>query len=123
MMEERYPRPLFERAFWQSLDGDWAFCFDDQDVGLEQKYYNEPPKDCLRIRVPFSYETPLSGIGETSHHPVVWYFRTMTAPALSEGESLLLQFEGADFETTILPSDARLICLISKLPTVSSRIR
>ena len=33
------------------------------------------------ITVPFPFESPASGIGDTGYHPVVWYRRTFTASA------------------------------------------
>ena len=39
-MADTYPRPDFERTNlqWQSLNGTWEFIFDDEDVGLTQKW-------------------------------------------------------------------------------------
>jgi beta-galactosidase/beta-glucuronidase len=39
-MAASYPRPDFERAAlrWQSLNGPWDFIFDDEDVGLKEKW-------------------------------------------------------------------------------------
>ena len=34
-----YPRPQFVRNNWMNLNGTWDFAFDDEDVGMEKKYY------------------------------------------------------------------------------------
>lgn len=79
-----FPRPDFVRQDWQCLNGPWAFSFD------------EPVFD-RTITVPFCYQAPMSGIGLTEAHDVVWYRRRFSA----EGEKLaagrlLLKFGAVD---------------------------
>ena len=31
-IRKEYPRPQFQRKEWQSLNGEWEFCFDDEDI-------------------------------------------------------------------------------------------
>ena len=58
-----YPRPLLYRAGWTNRNGEWDFAFDDADAGLKNGWANGfVPTH--RIRVPFSYETAMSGIGD-----------------------------------------------------------
>ena len=99
--KKNYPRPQFVRESWESLDGIWAFAFDDADCGEREKWYNAFPEG-RQIRVPFTYEARLSGIGDESHHSVVWYRRSLQV----EGEQLaakrcILHFEGSDYETKL----------------------
>src|SRR5258708_3457053 len=68
-----YPQPQFQRDDWMNLDGRWQFAFDDSDAGEPKTY----PKT---ITVPFAFESTLSGIGDTSFHPVVWYKREVKVP-------------------------------------------
>ena len=49
-----------------------------------------------RIRVPFSYETAMSGIGDGAVHPVVWYQTTLETGDLRADETLLLHLDGCD---------------------------
>lgn len=56
-----YPRPQFVRKEWQSLNGEWNFVFDDEDKGESNKYFLDFPKR-IKINVPYTYETKLSGI-------------------------------------------------------------
>ncbi len=95
------PRPQLVREGWVCLDGEWDFLFDDGDVGVERRFFERFPKEGrLRIRVPFSYETALSGIGVKEAHGVVWYRREVCVEK-REGERVLLHFEGCDFETFV----------------------
>src|SRR5437762_13630895 len=80
-----YPRPQFRRGEWLCLNGPWAFAFDDADAGLRAGWQtpggsfggDEGPRE---IVVPFAYQARLSGIGDRSVHPVVWYRRTVVVP-------------------------------------------
>ena len=88
-----YPRPLFRRAHWRSLDGSWQFASspaaDVQDVSLDQT-----------IEVPYAPETPRSGVHDEGFHPVLWYRQTFTLSAADlpgDGERLLLHFGAVDW--------------------------
>ncbi len=92
-----YPRPQMERAEWISLDGEWEFSLDveasckgPETVGFER-----------RIRVPFSPETPASGIAETGFFRACWYRRTFDAPKLNAGDHLLLHFGAVDYHASV----------------------
>ena len=61
-----------------NLNGPWEFRFDDQNIGLEQRWFTVPPVTRSKILVPFSFESPQSGIGDRSFHPCVWYRRRST---------------------------------------------
>jgi beta-galactosidase/beta-glucuronidase len=86
-----------ERAEWISLDGEWEFSLDveasckgPETVGFER-----------RIRVPFSPETPASGIAETGFFRACWYRRTFDAPKLNAGDHLLLHFGAVDYHASV----------------------
>ena len=61
-----YPRPQLVRKDWKNLNGKWKFWYGDE----EQPQIRE-------ITVPFTYETPASGINDTEVHGSVWYERTV----------------------------------------------
>ena len=44
MSREEYPRPQFERENWLSLNGEWQFAFDDQNLGLKRKVVHKRSK-------------------------------------------------------------------------------
>ena len=93
-----YPRPQMVREEWADLCGEWEFRYDDDDVGLRQHWFDgDEPFDRV-IVVPFPPESALSGIGDTGHHPVVWYRRTFSAPG---GERSLLNFGAVDYRAEV----------------------
>ena len=59
-MRTEYPNPQRKRSVWQSLNGEWQFCFGDE------KAYD------LKIQVPFAYQCKASGIGDVTQHDVLW---------------------------------------------------
>ncbi len=88
-----YPRPQFRRAHWQSLNGEWAF-----DFGGEKR---APETLSKKIRVPFSYQWPASGIEDKRQHDVLWYRRGFRIAEENKGKRALLCFNAADYETDI----------------------
>ena len=76
-----YPRPQLQREHWYSLNGEWEFALD-------------PLADCrdpeavawrTRITVPFSPETPASGVHDTSFYRACWYRRRCEIPPAALG--------------------------------------
>ena len=97
-----YPRPMLVREQWENLNGTWDFLFDDRKEGETRKWYCEFPADAMQICVPFTYETPKSGIGDETHHGIVWYHRCFLWDSeKAEGRHVLLHLEGCDFETDV----------------------
>lgn len=98
---KNYPRPQFVRQSYQLLNGTWNFHFDDDNRGEKEKWFNHFPKGTT-IEVPFAYQTPMSGINDQSHHPIVWYERTvsLTSEQLAD-KRIILHFEGSDYYTKV----------------------
>lgn len=89
MIKENVPRPDFRRDDWVSLNGEWDFSFD------------EPLFD-KKIKVPFCYQSEMSGIGTAEVHHVVWYRKEfMVEKDRLLGKSLLLKFGAVDYETEV----------------------
>ena len=84
MSREEYPRPQFERENWLSLNGEWQFAFDDQNLGLKEKWYTNEANYPYKINVPFVYQSALSGIDHREVHDVVWYYRTFDVQVLKK---------------------------------------
>src|SRR3954454_21662600 len=83
-----YPRPQFTRPEWTSLNGIWEFSLD-----CEAKWNSHDEPDWnMQIAVPFSPESPASGIGDTGLYGSCWYRREFYAPKLTSGERFLLHF-------------------------------
>lgn len=96
-----HPQPQFQRDAWLTLNGAWDFDFDDQDRGLAEDWAQPARKFTRRITVPFAFETKLSGIGDTSFHPVVWYRRSFEVPAAWKGQRVLLHFGAVDYHAMV----------------------
>jgi beta-galactosidase/beta-glucuronidase len=99
--EPGYPRPQFTRRkdSWEILSGSWDFAFDDKNEGLNESWFHSFPAG-RTIIVPFTYETPKSGIGDPVRHDVIWYHRTISVDgAKQQGNHLYLHFEGSDYRT------------------------
>src|ERR1041385_4287119 len=96
-----YPRPQFTRPYWLNLNGEWDFEFDDENIGLPERWAYSPRRFARRIRVPFAFETVLSGIGDHSFHSCVWYRRKFSIPKEWRGRKLLLHFGAVDYHAWI----------------------
>lgn len=100
MNKINHPRPQLRRENWRSLEGKWNFIFDNEDVGRKQNWeQNAPWKQT--IKVPFTYETVLSGIGDSSEHKVVWYEKQIGFEPMKERERKILHFEGVDYRAEV----------------------
>ena len=92
-----YPRPQFRRGSWTTLNGTWEFALDSDGRWKTPAGVSWDAE----IVVPFAPETPASGVADPGFHHACWYRRTFEAPALAEGESLLLHFGAVDYEATV----------------------
>lgn len=97
-----YPRPQLVRRHWRDLGGAWEFAYGaDADQAPESVRFDRT------IVVPYPPESPLSGIGETGYHPVVWYRRSFgeaelaAAGLASDRPRLLLHFGAVDFAADV----------------------
>ena len=91
-----HPRKIFRRDKWKSLNGEWDFCFDN-----EQKFYT--PNDIQhwthKIIVPYAPETKASGINNQDFHHRVWYQRKFQAKR--NGKRFILHFGAVDYKAQI----------------------
>ena len=99
-----YPRPQFARDEWLNLNGWWKFRIDDQNTGLEQRWFcaRDYPAEIL---VPFSLESAMSGIGDPSFHPCVWYQRGIEVPVEWADRRIRLNFGAVDYRATVWVND------------------
>lgn len=89
-----YPRPQLRREAWQSLNGSWECSFQSEQ-NPKNVVYNKS------IRVPYSPETPRSGLHDPSPHPVVWYRRTVQVERPDQNERLILHFGAVDWAAEV----------------------
>lgn len=96
-----YPRPQFQRADWLNLNGPWEFEFDDGNAGADANWAVSNRPFTESIMVPFCFESPLSGIGDSTFHPFVWYRREFEVPRAWDGRRVLLHFGAVDYKATV----------------------
>ena len=97
-----YPRPDFERDSFVCLNGEWAFAYDDKDLGLHEKWY-EASGDIFdkKIIVPYTYLCELSGIDDQDFHDIVWYRRNIKCKKSGENRRFLLHFGAIDHTSDV----------------------
>ena len=95
-----HPRPDWYRKDWQSLNGWWDFAYDAKEVGITEEWFKDSSKAnySTKINVPFPWESPLSGVQDTSYRGQVWYQREMIIPEawVAEGKTTHLYFGAVD---------------------------
>lgn len=97
-----YPRPQFQRADWINLNGTWEFAFDDKRVGDQDKWHlNQQAVFDQKIQVPFTFQSELSGIGDTGFHDLVWYRKSIEIPSDWQGKRTILHFGAVDYTATV----------------------
>jgi beta-galactosidase/beta-glucuronidase len=95
--ERGYPRPQLERPGWQPLNGEWEFAIDTLGTCHDPQYV----RFTRTITVPFSVETPASGVNETGFFVACWYRRTIPTPDVPPGGRVLLHFGAVDYSATV----------------------
>ncbi|MGO4545741.1 glycoside hydrolase family 2 protein [Paenibacillus sp. 2TAB23] len=96
-----YPRPDWQRADWMNLNGTWSFSFDHGNLGNAEGWHQVKGKSfASEIIVPFSWASPLSGIG-SNEKGIAWYSKEVQwAPAASESR-LFLRFGAVDYKSDV----------------------
>ena len=89
-----YPRPQFERANWQNLNGLW-------DYAITAKGAAKPAEWQGKILVPFAIESALSGVGKLlTPEQTLWYRQTISLTS-KPGRRILLNFGAVDYQSTV----------------------
>ena len=96
-----HPRPQLTRPRWIELSGAWGFAYDDAGCGLDESWQQRTDVFTRTIQVPFPPESPLSGLGDTSFHPVVWYRRTFQVADEDARQRLYLHCGAVDYGTQV----------------------
>ena len=95
-----YPRPQFERAEWQNLNGEWSYTLDPVKTGWERGLKDSKGFDG-KIIVPFAPESKLSGVEHKEFIPCIWYQREIAIPAEWAGKDVVLNFGAVYYESEI----------------------
>ncbi len=96
-----HPRPQLSRTRWIDLRGPWLFAYDDEDLGLDQGWFDRADVFDRTIQVPFPPESAASGIGLTDPHDVLWYRRSFTVEPEDRTGRLLLWFGAVDYAAEV----------------------
>src|SRR6186713_2255870 len=94
-----HPRPDFERAAWQNLNGVWQFEFDSLDQGLTKKWNDGKTAFTHQIAVPFPWGSVLSGVKDKSD--IAWYQREINVKPEWKSKRTFLTIGASDWETTV----------------------
>lgn len=101
-----HPFPQLRRPAWVDLRGAWGFAYDDDDRGVNERWFERPAAQ-RRIVVPFPPESSASTIADTGYHSVVWYSRSLDSLQLlksgvgEQGDRLLLHFGAVDYHARV----------------------
>ena len=99
---KEHPRPDFERNAWQNLNGYWQFAPDSTNAGEKENWQQNPKAFVLKILVPFSWASPMSGITMPKVN-VGWYAREFRVSRDKgwEGRNIFIVFGASDFHTKV----------------------
>ena len=95
-----YPRPQFVREPWGNLNGPWTYAFDFGKSGWQRGYENSTGFDGT-ITVPFSPESPLSGVNYKDFIEMMWYQRTFFVPTSWNKKRVILHLGAVDYESEV----------------------
>ena len=96
---QEYPRPQFERSQWKNLNGLW-------DYAILKSHQIQPQKFQGKILVPFSFESPLSGVGKNINpNDKMWYRRSFKLPKNWSGKDVVIHFEAVDYKCALWVND------------------
>ena len=105
-----HPRPQFARGEWTSLNGWWECAFVPAPDAARAWRGAMPPADAAwrPIRVPFSPEAPLSGVGRRlAPDELLWYRLDATLPVPTARERLVLHLDAVDWACVLYVNGAR----------------
>ncbi|WP_028611262.1 glycoside hydrolase family 2 protein [Paenibacillus harenae] len=96
-----YPRPDWQRTEWLNLNGSWSFQFDHENQGLAANWHqSDAGQFQSEITVPFSWSSPLSGIG-SSDKGIAWYYREADWTPADAGSRVFLRFGAVDYKCDV----------------------
>lgn len=100
-----FPRPDWQRVDWCNLNGTWSFRFDPSDEGIGLSWQSRGKEAYpSNIQVPFSWSSPLSGIGK-NEAGIGWYRRVLTWQPSSAEARIFLQFGAVDYRCDVWVND------------------
>ncbi len=100
MEKLEHPKPHMYRPNYISLNGEWEFEFDYDNVGLQQAYQKGEHNFKQTINVPFVYQAPKSGVKAKKECNVVWYKRSFELD-IQVLKTYILHFQASDYYTKV----------------------
>jgi hypothetical protein len=94
-----HPRPDFERADWQNLNGVWAFEFDSLNIGEANQWQSGASNFSKEINVPFPWGSKLSGVEDLAD--IAWYKREINVPATWKNKRTFITIGASDWQTSV----------------------
>lgn len=94
-----YPRPDWQRSEWVNMNGEWSFQFDPEDRGHAQNWSTQDSFSSTII-VPFSWSSPLSGIG-SDEKGIAWYSRKSDWKPADANARIILRFGAVDYDAEV----------------------
>lgn len=92
---QEYPRPQLKRYLWTNLNGRY-------DCTINDNFEEIPSSFDMKITVPFSVETPLSGIGRMLEPgEILWYRRFFELDSEYNDKRVILHFGAVDYECKV----------------------
>ncbi len=96
-----HPRPDWHRKDWYNLNGAWGFEFGTDDQDAMRAWSTKAPEAFSHcIQVPFSWASPLSGIGQNKKG-AAWYARCVDWQPESTQGRIFLNFGAVDYTCKI----------------------
>ncbi|WP_308636421.1 glycoside hydrolase family 2 protein [Paenibacillus silvisoli] len=101
MPRPEYPRPDWQRQDWLNLNGTWSFRLDTAEEAVSD-FGSLQPTDQFdsEIIVPFSWASPLSGIGRNDKG-TGWYNKIVTWAPAENGSLIFLRFGAVDYRCDV----------------------
>jgi len=92
---QEYPRPQYQRDSYLNLNGKWRYALRSKGLNLGDEYDGD-------IYVPFSIESPLSGVGKSLKPGMsLFYNRKIDLTKIENKGKFLLNFGAVDQETDV----------------------
>lgn len=103
ILRETHPRPQLLRERWVDMGGPWGFAFDDEDAGLDARWWAREDVLDRTITAPFPPESAASGIHDPGPRRAVWYRRAFAVDARgrADGGRILLHFGAVDYAARV----------------------
>lgn len=107
MYRSEHPKPQFERKDWLNLNGEWAFCIDHGNSGVEREFFKSGSTFDRVINLPFCPESELSNINYKDFMHSVWYKRKITLPSEWRNDKVFIHFGAVDYKATVYVNGLR----------------